>query len=178
MMIAPRAGLAPNVLNSSISIFICKPKGSLYVKPPRRLRCPAVRFRPGGPTKRASTNIPPSWFFSELSGAGLPASSRSRAPSGVHGSGGLWHAPGVSAAHPHRPRSLCCRVLWHPATGQLPGGGSDCEVSPRGKCMLGTRYARSRHHLGQGCNVYRRAVLGSDGTSEQLYRLGTNGPRP
>ena len=48
MMIAPHAGIAPNALHSSISISLCKPKGSPCVKRPRRLRFPAARFRPGG----------------------------------------------------------------------------------------------------------------------------------
>src|SRR4029450_7179863 len=71
-LIFPHAGIAPNALRSSISIAICKPRVSPSVKRPRHLRCPAARFRHGGPTKRASTSIPPwSPFFTVA--RGLPS---------------------------------------------------------------------------------------------------------
>src|SRR5207247_1581525 len=40
--------------------------------------------------------------------------------------------------------------LWNAATGQPAGGGGDRDVSPRGKCAVGTGHARQSHHLGQG----------------------------
>ena len=145
------AGIAPNALNSLISIAICKPRVSPSVKPPRRLRFPAARCRHGGRTRRVSTNIPPSWpFFTVPQGW----------PSCIAWfSGSTWCVPKwgpVAFAW-----CVCCLQLTgldrfvgasYGTQQQVNRQVEEAIVAYRREesARVGQGHARQRHHLGQG----------------------------
>jgi hypothetical protein len=92
-MLVPPAGSAPHALHAASRMALGKPRGAPCVKPPRRLRCPVARSRPGGRSRTGWTNSPLSWPFAPGPEGG---------PAGiVWGAGSPWGGrqwgPGASA---------------------------------------------------------------------------------